>query len=151
MARSYSCQYTGSNGSTSYEQLCINAASASAGRARIFEFAIGASAAPNDYASRYNMVRHSTLDPTGGSTTTANPLDPAEPAAGMSPQTATTGATTIGLILYMASVNMRATFRWVAAPGKEFVSPVTIHNGLGIIIAAQSTAYNTDLTIMWEE
>lgn len=151
MARSYSIQFTGANGNVGFPQLMIYMASAAGVRPKIFEFVIGSSAAPVDYSSRYQIARTITADPTGGAAPTIGALDGADPAALASAYDSCTGGTTLSTILYMVAVNQRATFRWVAAPGKEFVVPNTIHVGAGIQIAAQSTAYNTDLSLLWEE
>jgi hypothetical protein len=151
MARSYSIQFTGANGSTSYHQLMIYMATAAGVRPKIFEFSIGASGTPADYASRFLLARSSTAAPTGGAAPTVGPLDFADPAALASAYDAATGGETMSTVLYMVSVNQRATYRWIAAPGKEFLVPNTQYAGLGLQIAAQSTAYNTDLSLLWEE
>jgi hypothetical protein len=151
MARSYGIQKTGAVGSTSYHQLAIYMATAAGVRPRIFEFSISASATPNDYSSRFLVVRSSTGAPTGGANPTIGPIDFADPAALATSYDSATGGETMATVLYMVSVNLRASFRWVAAPTKEFLVPNTQYAGCGIQVAAQSTTYNVDLTVLWEE
>jgi hypothetical protein len=120
-------------------------------RPRIFEFEFGSSITPADYASRLNLARITSL-PTGGTVTQAgNTLDPADGASEAKWYAANTGGGTAGTSLLVVGVNMRATFRWVAAPGKEIVIPATQNNGACIFVPSQSTAYTPDASIFWEE
>ena len=151
MARSYSVQKSGAVGSASYHQLAIYMATAAGVRPKIFEFAVGSSASPADQASRYLIARSSTGAPTGGANPAIGPLDFADPAALATSYDSATGGETMSTVLMMFSVNLRATFRWVAAPTKEFVIPNTQYAGCGLQVAAQTAAYNVDLTLMWEE
>lgn len=151
MARSYSIQISAAVGSTSYHMLCEYMATAAGVRPKIFEFGIGASATPADQASRYLMARCTTAAPTGGAAPTIGVLDFADPAALASAYDSATGGETMSTVLGMWSVNQRASFRWVAAPTKEFVTPNTQYAGCGLQVAAQTASYNVDLTLMWEE
>jgi len=151
MSRSYSAQFSGAVGSSSYHQLCLYMATAAGVRPRLFEFSVGSHATPADYASEFQMVRSTTAAPTGGAAPTIAPIDMADPAALASAYDAATGGETMSTVLGTWGVNMRAAFRWVAAPAKEFVCPNTQYAGLGLQVTAQSSAYNTDLTIFWEE
>ena len=152
MARSYAISYTGANGGVGYPQLGIGHTVASPTvRPRIFEWEFGSVATPADQASKVQITRWGTAAPTGGSTPTIGVLDSLDPAAIAVPYAACTGGCTMGTIMMMVSINQRATFRWVAAPGKEIVLPALQYNGAGIQIASQSAAYNTECTLFWEE
>jgi hypothetical protein len=96
-------------------------------------------------------MRMTTL-PTGGNTAvTGGALDPGDPASIATFYSANTGAGTASTILMQVGINMRATFRWCAIPGKEIVIPATANNGAGLQLNSQSTAYTPDATVMWEE
>jgi len=122
-------------------------------RFRLFEFVVSSSASPADNVGRYSINRFGTAAPTGGTSLTPNiaPLDVGEPASAALAMGAATGGETIGVYLMYFGVNQRATFRWVAAPTKEFVCVITTLNGLGIYSLYQSGAFNVDSTMMWDE
>jgi hypothetical protein len=126
-------------------------ATAAGVRPKIYEFEISSSATPADYVTRFNIARFTTAAPTGGSNPTIGVLDFADPAALATSYTSATGGCTMSTVLMMISVNLRATFRWVAAPSKEFVIPNTQYAGAGIQSVAQTAAYNEDLSLYWEE
>lgn len=151
MARSYSIQFSGANGSVSYPFLTIYMATAAGVRPKIYDLLFSSSATPADNVSRVLVARHTTAAPTGGAAPTIGPIDFADPAALASSYDAATGGCTMSTVLMMFSVNLRATFRWVAAPGKEFVIPNTQYAGCGLQIAAQGSAYNADASLFWEE
>lgn len=126
-------------------------ASSPVSRGRVYELEFGSSITPADNASRVSVARITSL-PTGGTTTQdGNKLDPADATSEAKWYAANTGGGTIGTILLAIGLNMRATFRWVAAPGKELVFPATQNNGIAIFVTSQTTSYNPDATIMWEE
>jgi hypothetical protein len=121
-------------------------------RPKVFEFEFGSSVAPADYASNVQLMRMTTAVPTGGNIAVAGlALDPGDPASIATGYSANTGGTTLSSILLQIGVNMRATFRWVAAPGKEIVLPATNPVGVGLCVSAQSTSYTPDATLLWEE
>ena len=152
MARSYSIGVSAAVGSASYPQLAIGHTAATPTiRPKIYEFDFGSHATPADQASEVNITRYTTAAPTGGTTPTAAVLDPGDPAAVAITYANATGGCTMSTVLFTIAVNQRASFRWVAAPGKEFVIPATQYNGAGIQVTAQTTAYNVDDTLYWEE
>jgi hypothetical protein len=152
MARSYAINVSAAVGSNSYPQLAIGHTVASPTvRPKIFEFDFGSHATPADQASEVAITRYTTAAPTGGTTPTIGVLDPGDPSAVAVAYANATGGCTMSTILFMIAVNQRASFRWVAAPGKEFVIPATQYNGAGIQVVAQSASYNVDDTLYWEE
>ncbi|KKL79433.1 hypothetical protein LCGC14_2014870 [marine sediment metagenome] len=48
-------------------------------------------------------------------------------------------------------VNVRASFRWVAAPGGELVVPATAANGIGLTPIAAGYSADVAATYHWEE
>ena len=141
-------------GSNSYPQISAQfATAAGAARMRVFEFDIGqGQSAPSDYSSEYTIVRTATAVVSGGTSTVPTQTDAGDTAAGASGIIANTGSTTMTqTVVFGVSVNMRATFRWVAAPTKEIVIPSAQYSGVGLNVAYQSTAYNTVVTLFWEE
>jgi len=152
MARSYGIQYTGAVGHADHPFLCIYMATAAGVRPKIYELLFSSSAAPADNVSRCIVQRHTTAAPTGGSAPVISPIDFADPAALASAYAGSTATDTPSVVLMMFSVNLRATFRWVAAPSKEFVVPNTQWAGAGILVKAQTGgAYNPDASLFFEE
>jgi len=96
-------------------------------------------------------VARMTALPTGGTVTQAgNPLDPLELASENKWYAANTGVGTKSTIMMSFGLNQRATFRWVAAPGKEIFTVATTLYGVGLFLV-QTSAYVCDATIYWEE
>lgn len=101
-------------------------------RLKFYDFIFGSEASPADNAFLYIVQRCTAL---GTSTSvTPSPLDPADAAtesdAGENHTIEPTY--TANLVLLSIALNQRATFRWVAAPGGELVTPATASNGLGV-------------------
>lgn len=123
-------------------------------RPRLFEFLVSILTAPNGTDQQLNFaLQRFTAAGTAGSSPTPVPSDPADVAA-----VATAGITHSAEPTYTAAsalmnqcMNQRAMFRWVAAPGYEFMAPATAANGLGlknVAIAASSIVHGT---LMWME
>ena len=109
----------------------ITGTAATARRFQIYDFVIGSDASPADNAFLWEVAKR-TAAGTSGSTPTATALDTSDTAAATftannNPTTSGAGSgTVLGVPL-----NQRATFRWVAAPGSEIVSPATSCAGWG--------------------
>lgn len=108
-------------------------------RGKFYDIIFGSEASPADNAFQYVVQRCSAA---GTSTSvTPSPIDPADAAtesdAGENHTIEPTY--TAGLVMLSISVNQRATFRWVAAPGGELVYPATASNGFGIKTPTAST------------
>lgn len=99
----------------------------------LYEFSLGSSSSPADVATLFLLGR-STAVGTEGSGFTPLPLDAADAAAQADYAVAHSvePTYTAGGILWGASLNQRATFRWVANPGGEFVAPASANNGIGL-------------------
>jgi len=119
-------------------------------RGKWFDCIFGSEASPADNAFLYIVQRFTAAGTT--SAVTPTPLDPAdavtESDAG---ENATIEPTyTANLVLLAIPLNQRATFRWVASPGKELVYPATASNGLGVQTTTAS-AVAISATVMYEE
>ena len=99
-------------------------------RFKLYDFIVGSDATPADVAITWQIERQTALGSLAASAETINPLDAADaPINTLAGQTVTVMGTT-GVALMTWATNQRATYRWVAAPGSELVSPATASNGL---------------------
>lgn len=142
----------GSNASATADHTLVNVIASTTVRPRIFEYKIGCSAAPADYAGHFRLGRFTAVG-TAGTNPTPQALDSSDVAA-----IATAGAGhsaeptyTAGATLDQVSLNQRATWRWVAAPGYELVCPATANNGIGLYLHAVGSATVFDGQINWFE
>lgn len=125
-------------------------------RLAIFDTTFGASTTPADTVVTYQMDR-STTAPTGATPVPANIDGDVAIVSLATPINAATIEPTVGLAgnLLNVYVNQRATYRWVCAPGAEFIVPATNLAGIGLrstgFAAGGSYAGATNGTIMWRE
>lgn len=101
-------------------------------RGRIYDLVFGSEATPADAALAWTVQRYTAKGT--GTAVTPSALDPADAAfLGEATENSTIEPTyTANLVMLSVSLNQRATFRWVAAPGGELVYPATTANGFGI-------------------
>jgi hypothetical protein len=115
--------------------------SATVRRIKLFEIDFANTATPAD-----NVFAHVLRRVTGsatGTTVTPRPYDPGDAAALSTAEhliTVDAASFAAGDELYRQPLNARASFRWVASPGREFVGPATSANGFGFGVAAASTS-----------
>lgn len=89
-------------------------------RAKMFEFGFGSEATPADNAFLWVLDRGTTgLGTSTGVTPT--PADPSDIASVTDAGENYTVNPTIGVRLYSQPLNQRASFRWVATPGRELI------------------------------
>lgn len=120
-------------------------------RIKVYDLLMGTNGTPADNYMEYDLSRQ-----TGAGTSTAttpNPLDPADAAAvtiGANNFTAE-GTITAASSVFYVGVNQRASYRWVAAPGSEFVGPAT--NLAGFAFRARSGGYTgtSTITLLFQE
>ena len=127
------------------------AAQSTAHRCVVYEMWFGNSGAPADQVTVYTVARI-TADGTG-SAVTPSPLDAADRASQctcLENHTAEPTYTSGGELLEMP-LNHRATFRWVAAPGGELITPATDNNGIGMKAIHASATTDFRMGAMWEE
>ena len=120
-------------------------------RPKWYDFIIGSDASPADVATEFSLARTTAVG-TGGTALTEEPLDPITVAA----TGAGTGGTfaaepTYGNRLMNLALNQRATFRWVAAPGGEFITVATAANGIACRSIASGGTPNINMTLYFEE
>lgn len=121
-------------------------------RLKVFEMMFSSDAAPADQASKFALLRTSARG-TQSTTITPNPLDPADPAAVATFDTAWSGNPTITAsseLLQMAT-NQRATMRWLANVGSELVVPATAGAGLACMSVVTTGAANHVFSTLWQE
>lgn len=122
-------------------------------RPKLYDLLLGCAATPADQATKF-VVQRTTAVGTEGSGLTPAPLDPGDPAS-----TSDIGqgvfsvepTYTSAKVLLLISLNQRATFRWVAAPGSELIIPATDANGLGVKSSAGTGTATHDCAILFEE
>ena len=120
-------------------------------RPKLYDVIISSGAAVLDTTTIFHIERFTVA---GTATAfTPVPLDPGDPVA-----LATGGVAhsaeptyTANAILLKMSVNQRATVRWVAAPGSEFVAPATAANGLGLQNQSSTGTAVHEATFLYEE
>lgn len=105
-------------------------------------------ASPADNSMKLQMVRVTGTN-SGGSSQTPNPLDSQDAVATTQAfgGVFNSGNPTIGVTLLQWAQNMRATFRWVAAPNSELLVPATNNNGIGMI---NPTVGGSTWSVNWE-
>lgn len=100
-------------------------------RPYIMDLLISSNATPADNSSEWWVLRFTAA----GTSTVVTPaaFDSGDPAANAACGKNHSVEPTYGAVpLLDIAHNQRATFRWVAAPGEEIISPATAANGLGV-------------------
>ncbi len=124
-------------------------------RTKLYDAIISSNASPADATCRYEFQAITAENGApGGTALTARPLDPADAAATNKPREAVTGEPTYtaGAYYLRPAVNQRATFRWVAAPGGEIVTPAVADDGVGVQADTPApSAYSATVTLHFEE
>lgn len=143
----YSCSNTlagtQQNLSTSYKTLttATSLSTTQARRGQIYDIMVGTDGTPADNAIVYDLSRQTAAGTITSITPTAlNPADAAFLGAAAANATAE-GTITAASSVWSIAVNQRASYRWVAAPGSEFVYPATTANGFAL--RAKSPAYTS--------
>jgi len=103
-------------------------------QAALAEWCLGSEATPVEQAGKYRIARTTTTGTTPAGSTTVVKVNTMGPAAAC---TAGGGGyttePTVGDIFQTIPVHQKATFRWVAYPGREFRSAPTANNGVAVI------------------
>lgn len=120
-------------------------------RAKIYEVVIGCSAAPASQAAAWHLQRH-TATGTGTAQTPA-PVDPADPAAlcGGKVNMSAEGTYTAGQVMLEIALNQQATFRWIAAPGRELTLAASATAGAGIKTSTSTGTAVHQASLYWDE
>ena len=144
---------TTDDGSTDATALTI-AAQSTAHRNSIYEIWFANHGSPADQVSVYTVARITAASTTAaGTTVTPSLLDLADRAAqSKCLENCTTEPTyTANQELLEVPLNHRATFRWVAAPGGEIITPATNNAGAGFKAIHASATTDFRMGAMWEE
>ncbi len=115
------------------------------------DFMFGASGTPSDSTITYAIIRTSGVAGVGTGVT-SEALDPADVASTTTNlEDLSTEPTTAGIELFELAANVRASYRWVAAPKGEIVVAATAN--LGCAFRSKSPAYvlQTDCTVHHKE
>ena len=120
-------------------------------RGKFYDLVFGSEATPADNVYLWQVQRCTTAGTSTGVTPTA--VDPADAATESDAgENHTIDPTlTAGAILLSCPLNQRATFRWVAPPGGEFVYPATASNGLAVRTPTASGLLAVTCTVMYQE
>jgi adenine deaminase len=130
------------------------AAQSTAHRNSIYEIWFGNIGSPADLVSVYTVSRITAASTTAaGTTVTPTAIDMADRAAqSKCLENCTTEPTyTANQELLEVPLNHRATFRWVAAPGGELITPATNNFGVGFKAIHASATTDFRMGAMWEE
>ena len=128
------------------------AAQSTAHQNRVYDINIANVGAPADLVTLHTIQRITAVG-TAGSAVTPSKLDLADRASqsaageNNSAEPTYTSATE----LLEIPLNHRATFRWVAAPGGELVTPATNNSGIGAKAFHASADTEWRVGCMWEE
>jgi len=127
--------------STHKTQVAVTGVTASR-RIKWYDLSFGTIGTPADQTYEYDVSRQTAA---GTSTTvTPNSLDPADAACDAvgTVNFAAEGTTTSASSIFYLGTNQRASYRWVAAPGSELVSPGATFLA-GLRFAARSASGGT--------
>jgi hypothetical protein len=123
-------------------------------RCGLCEYVISSDATPNEYTGEYQICRTTSAGVGGSSgSTTVVKLNTFSPTAGCTFGGGgyVTTDPTVGDVLMDVSVHQKATFRWVAYPGREINSSPTASNGVALVNIQQSTAFSINAGVTWLE
>lgn len=122
-------------------------------RGAIFDILVGCAATPADQATKFFVQRSTAVGTEASGFVPAN-VDPGGPAVGEYDSGIAHSAEptyTASKQLLAFSLNQRATFRWVAAPGSELKMTATQNNGAGLYSASGTgTAIHQGCILFYE-
>jgi hypothetical protein len=118
---------------------------------KIHQLMLGSDAAPADIATRFNVLRH-TAAGAAGTAVVEKPVDPQSAAAACNLRGGTmTEPTYEADFLLEIPLNQRATFTWIANPGRELRTVVGSANGIGVRSISSGATPNIGCTLGWDE
>lgn len=118
---------------------------------KIHQLVIGSDATPADVATRIDVLRH-TVAGASGTAVVEKPIDPQMPAASCNLRGGTmTEPTYESDFLLEVPLNQRATFTWIANPGRELRTVVGTANGIGVRSVSSGGTPNQNVTLAWDE
>lgn len=149
MTRRYNTNGTAASGTNKTNITMVSAATI---RPEIYDILLGAVATPADQAARFLAGRF-TAAGTAGTSFTPVALEPADPASLAASGFAHSGEPTYtaNANLLQISLNQRATFRWIAAPGSELRAPATAANGIGLYSLSSTSTQAYEGCLLFQE
>lgn len=122
-------------------------------RAKLYDIILGQGGTPADNACYWKVGRTSAAG-TAGSSPTPPPLDSNDPAAeisvGIGDFSVEPTFVAASTLLEFA-LNQRASYRWVAPPDGEIVTPASSNAGLAAAVKAAAYTGASGANVMWEE
>ncbi len=123
-------------------------------RGKVYDILIGTNTTPADNFLTFDMSRLTVMNTTAttgytGALSSGSSSFALDPADGLIQAFAVANSSveaqnTYSVSIWSVGINQRASYRWVAAPGSEFVYPATSSAGLGL--RALSGAYTGTVT-----
>lgn len=130
----------------------FNPAATPTSRAKVYDLTAGSIATPADQACRFQAGRTTAVGTEGSGFVPVN-LDSGGPAgaydAGIAHSAEPTYTASKELLVF--SLNQRATFRWVAAPGGELIMAATQNNGIGLKSKSSTSTQAHEGGVWFEE
>ena len=128
------------------------AAQSTAHRNIIYDITIGNVGAPADLVTLHTIQRITAVG-TAGSAVTPSLLDISDRASqsAVGENHSSEPTYTAATELMEIPLNHRATFRWVAAPGGELITPASNNAGIGAKALHASATTEWRVGVMWEE
>lgn len=118
---------------------------------KIHQIVVGSDATPADIATRFDVLRHTTAG-AAGTAVVEKPTDPQNAAASCNLRGGTmTEPTYEADFLLEIPLNQRATYTWIANPGRELRTVVGTANGIGLRSISSGGTPNINGTIAWDE
>lgn len=122
-------------------------------RLSIYDILVGSVATPADQAAKFYLGRTTAVGTEGSGFVPIN-LDPAGPAGEADSGIGVFGAEptyTASKELLVFSLNQRATFRFVAAPGSELMTAATQNNGAGLKSKSSTSTQAYEACVLFQE
>ena len=113
-------------------------------RPYVYDFTFGTVGTPSDSVITLTATRFSASAATVGTAGTPSPLDSGDAASTLTYVFAATAEEAAGVVLFQVGLNVRATYRWVAAPGGELIMAASTTTNGSLGIRALSPAYTLD-------
>ena len=121
-------------------------------RCGVCEFILSSDATPVEQQGEYQLVRTTSTGTTPAGSTTIVRASSFSPAPGCTyGGGGYTTEPTFTDILMDVGVHQKATFRWVAYPGRELFNTPAASAGVGLTVVQQSAAFALSTTIYWLE
>ena len=129
----------------------LTGANAAPRRIKVYDLLIGTNGTPADNFIEWDISRVTT-----NSTATSATPQPLDQADATSLTTTTVNSSTFGTItansnVFYVGINQRASYRWVAAPGGELVSPATSSAGFQVRVRSGGYTGTATATVHFEE